>query len=259
MVNLSVAIIVRNEEKNILRCLRSVKPVADEIVVVDSMSTDQTADICRSFGCRVFQRKFDGYGTQKQFAVNQATNDWILSLDADEVISEELINELKSIFPSPTYQLTNLPAYQLSAYRIPFSLHFMGRIMKHSGVGNEFHIRLFDRRKGGFTNAPVHEGIEVAGNIGKLKGRIIHYSYRDISRHLEKINIYTSQAAAGYMSKGKSFSRLWVALKFPFSFFSFYLVKGGFLDGYPGFMWSFMAAVYATLKVAKTVELNQNQ
>ncbi|MEI6435210.1 MAG: glycosyltransferase family 2 protein [Bacteroidota bacterium] len=259
MVNLSVAIIVRNEEKNILRCLRSVKPVASEIVVVDSMSTDQTADICRSFGCRVFQREFDGYGAQKQFAVNQAANDWILSLDADEVISEELINELKSIFILPTYQLTNLPTYQLSAFRIPFSLHFMGRIMKHSGVGNEFHIRLFDRRKGGFTNAPVHEGIEVVGDIGKLKGKIIHYSYRDISHHLEKINIYTSQAAEGYMSKGKSFSRLWVALKFPFSFFSFYLLKRGFLDGYPGFMWSFMAAVYATLKVAKTVELNQNQ
>ncbi len=274
MMKLSVAIITRNEEKNILRCLESVKPVADEIIVVDSLSADRTAQICNSFGCRLFQREFDGYGTQKQFAVDNAVNDWILSIDADEVVSEELGEELAGIFgkgghrvtesqtsPStrpPVHLSTCPPVHLFSGYLIPFSLHFMGRIMRHSGVGNERHLRLFDRTKGGFTKVPVHEGIEIKGDIGTLKGKIVHYSYRDISHHLDKINVYTSQAAEGYRAKGKSFSKIWVGLKFPVSFFSFYILKLGFLDGYPGFMWSFLAAFYASLIVAKTIELKDN-
>jgi glycosyltransferase involved in cell wall biosynthesis len=261
MPKLSVVIIARNEELNILRCLESVKPIADEIVVVDSISTDRTAGFCREFGCRVYQREFDGYGTQKQFAVDQASNDWILSVDADEVVSDELqheINQLFHITPDPISDIPH-PASDIPhpAFRIPFSLHFMGRLFRYSGVGNEFHLRLFDRTKGGFTRVPVHEGIEVNGSVGILHGRIIHYSYRDIGHHLEKINTYTSQAAEGYQKRGQSFSKIWVVLKFPTSFISFYFIKRGFLDGYPGFIWSFLAAVYATLKVAKTIELTR--
>ena len=260
MSKLSVIIIARNEELNILRCLESVKPVADEIVVVDSMSADRTASLCRDFGCKVFQREFDGYGSQKQFAVDKASNDWVLSIDADEVVSEELQVELKGLFGDGVNgsAATEVPHLEFSGYNIPFSLHFMGKLLRYSGVGKELHLRLFDRTRGGFTLVPVHEGIEVQGAVGRLRGRIIHYSYRDISHHIEKINTYTSQAAEGYLKRGKSFSKWWVALKFPTSFISFYLIKRGFLDGYPGFMWSFLAAVYATLKVAKTVESKQN-
>jgi len=262
MPRLSVIIIARNEEHNILRCLESVKPVADEIVVVDSMSTDHTARHCRDFGCKVFQREFDGYGTQKQFAADQATNDWVLSVDADEVVTAELRDELMKMFGNASEKATgsaenNFIDSMPSGYYIPFSLYFMGRLLRHSGVGKEVHLRLFNRTTGGFTKVPVHEGIEVKGSTGTLKGRIIHYSYRDISHHLEKINTYTSQAAEGYQKRGKSFSGFWVALKFPTSFISFYIIKRGFMDGYPGFMWSFLAAVYATLKVAKTIELKQ--
>ncbi|MCK9204810.1 MAG: glycosyltransferase family 2 protein [Bacteroidales bacterium] len=275
MPRLSVVIIALNEEKNILRCLESVKPVADEIVVVDSGSTDRTADLCREFGCRVFHRTFDGYGKQKQFAVDQAVNDWVFSLDADEVVTAGLKEEILGIFcrsennpsthPSstnPTVEnLKHLPhpasRDQVSGFRIPFSLFFMGRILKHGGVGKEYHLRIFDRREGGFTGAPVHEGIEVKGNLSAMQGKIIHYSYRDIRHHLEKINTYTSQAAAGYHARKRSFSKCWVALKFPISFFSFYIIKLGFLDGYQGFMWSFLAAVYASLKIAKTIELTE--
>ena len=262
MPRLSVIIIARNEEHNILRCLESVKPVADEIVVVDSMSSDHTARLCSDFGCKVFQREFDGYGTQKQFAADQSTNDWVLSVDADEVVTTELRDELIKMFGNAGEKgagsaekrfIDSMP----SGYYIPFSLHFMGRLLRHSGVGKEVHLRLYNRTMGGFTKVPVHEGIEVKGSTGTLRGRIIHYSYRDISHHIEKINTYTSQAAEGYQNKGRSFSRLWVALKFPTSFISFYIIKRGFMDGYPGFMWSFLAAVYATLKVAKTIELKQ--
>jgi glycosyltransferase involved in cell wall biosynthesis len=252
MPKLSVVIITFNEEANILRALQSVKPIADEIVVVDSMSTDRTVRICTEFGCRVIQREFDGYGTQKQFATDQASHDWILSIDADEQITDELQKEIRELFSDlkdPTSGGIRHPAY-----RIPRSIHFMGRMLNHSGVGKEFLLRLFDRTKCRFTNVAVHEEVEVQGSAGKLQGLLIHYSYRDISHHLEKINTYTSLAAEDYISRGRSFTKFCFIMKFPATFISFYILRGGFLDGYPGFMWSFLAAVYATLKVAKTIE-----
>jgi glycosyltransferase involved in cell wall biosynthesis len=251
MPKLSVVIITRNEERNILRCLESVEPMADEIVVVDSGSTDRTLQICRESGCKIFTREFDGYGSQKQFAVDQAFNDWVLSIDADEVLSEELTEEIKQLLAEPGTGITH------PGYIIPFALHYMGRILRHGGVGHEHHLRLFNRTRGGFTLVPVHEGIELKGIAGALKGHIIHYSYHDIGHHLEKINTYTTQAANGYRKKGRTFSGIGCAFQFPASFISRYILKGGFLDGYPGFMWAFMAAVYATLKVAKTIELKR--
>ncbi len=257
MAELSVVIITRNEEQNILRCLGSVKPVAGEVVVVDSGSADRTVALCREAGCRLFTREFDGYGMQKQYAVDQAVNNWVLSIDADEVLSPELQEEIRRLMKTMPPAGSQAPTDPVSpaGYRIHFALHFMGKILKHGGVGNEYHLRLFDRTKGGLTTVPVHEGIEVNGTIGTLKGRVIHYSYRDISHHIEKINTYTTQAAEGYVKRGKFFSKLWTVAKFPSSFIAFYFLKLGFLDGYPGFMWSFLAAVYATLKVAKTIEL----
>ena len=246
MPKISIVIITKNEEKNIPRCLESVKELSDEILVVDDHSTDRTAEICRSSGCRVILHSFEGFSRQKQFAVDQAANDWIFSLDADEMITPELSKEIRNLFSQD-----EVPD---AGYRIPFSLFYMGRILKHSGTGRESHLRLFDRRRGGFTDVTVHEGIEVKGPVKTLKGKIIHYSYRDLSHHLQKINTYTSDAAEGYFSKGKRFSKCRVAWKFPVGFFIFYILKGGILDGYPGFLWSFMAAFYGSVKIAKTIE-----
>jgi glycosyltransferase involved in cell wall biosynthesis len=252
MTKISVTVITLNEEANILRTLESVKSFADEIVVVDSYSTDNTARICLDFGCKVIQRKFDGYGATKQFAVDQAANDWIFSIDADEEVSAELQHEIRSMFANRPDKSENL---NCDAFRVPRVLHFMGRIMKHSGVGEELLLRLFNRTRCRFTTVAVHESVETEGNIGKLRGRLVHYSYRDISHHIEKLNGYTSLAASDYRKKGKHYTKAWAALKFPVSFFTFYILKGGFMDGYPGFMWSFLAGVYGTLKVAKTIEL----
>jgi glycosyltransferase involved in cell wall biosynthesis len=249
MPPISAVIITKNEEDKIRHCLDSLKSFATEIVVVDSGSEDRTAEICLESGCRVFRREFDGYGSQKQFAVDQAVNEWVLSVDADEVLTPELQKEMAGIAAAG-----ELP---FDAYGIPFSLVYMGRILKHSGVGHETHLRLFSRNKGRFTNSPVHEGIVTSGTSGKLKNRILHYSYRDITHHIEKINIYTSQAAEGFMKKGKRYSHFAIACKFPVSFLTFYLIKGGILDGYPGFIWSFLAAFYATVKIAKTIELRE--
>ena len=249
MQKLSVVIITYNEEENILRCLASLKDLADEIVVIDSMSTDNTKDLCREFGCRVISHEFAGYGQQKQFGTDQASNNWILSVDADEVLTEGLRSEIKELLGRETISQ--------AGFRIPFSLFYMGRILRYSGTGKEYHLRLFDRTRGKFTEAAVHEGVEINGPSGTLKYQIIHYSYKDIFHHLQKINTYTTQAAEGNVRNGKTFSKAWVILKFPVSFITFYIIRLGILDGYPGFLWSFFAALYGSMKVAKTIEMQK--
>ncbi|MCX6287815.1 MAG: glycosyltransferase family 2 protein [Bacteroidetes bacterium] len=251
MPSISAVIIAKNEEGKIRLCLDSLKSFAAEIVVVDSGSSDRTAELCLEQGCRVFHREFDSYGSQKQFAVGQAVNDWVLSVDADEVLTAELQKELAG--------MTMAGELPFDTYTIPFSLVYMGRILKHSGVGHEVHLRLFNRKKGRFTTSAVHEGIVCDGSTGKLKNRILHYSYRDISHHLEKINIYTSQAAEELVKKGKRYSHFAIVFKFPLSFITYYILKGGILDGYPGFVWSYLAAFYATIKLAKTTERQKIQ
>jgi glycosyltransferase involved in cell wall biosynthesis len=249
MPELSVVIITYNEEQNIARCLDSVKVIASEIVVVDSFSSDRTAEICKSCGCRFLTREFKGYADQKQFAVDQAANDWVLSLDADEVVSDQLSIEIQSLLKSD--QLS------FSGYRIPRSLSYMGRILKYSGAGKEFLLRLFNRQKGGLTKVLVHEAIDVTGPVGTLQGMLVHYSYSSISQHIHKTNLYTSLNAQGYKKSGKTFSKYRVFLKFPVNFIIFYFIRGGILDGYPGFMWSFMAAFSGSVKIAKTIELQE--
>ena len=184
-MKIAVFINTLNEASRIRACLESVA-WADEIVVVDSISGDQTVKICSEFGCRVFQRAFDGYGSQKQFAVDQASNDWVFAIDADEVVTQELQNEIIALFADTKNSgFSGLPH---PAYRIPRSLKFMGRLLRYGGAGQEFLVRIFDRTKGGFTKVPVHEGIEVNGPKGILHGLLIHYSYKNINDHLERIN-----------------------------------------------------------------------
>ena len=251
MIPLTVTIITFNEEKNILRTLESVKPVAAEIMVVDSGSTDRTVDICKSSGCRVISRDFDGYGTQKQFAVEQASHEWILSLDADEVLTPAIVAEIRE-------QLSRTDL-AVAGFEIPIVLNYMGRKMKYGGLGKKFYLRLFNRKMARFNTLPVHEGVETSGDVRRMKGEVIHFSYRNLSHHIDKINHYTTQAAEGYRQRGQRFSRWWVMFKFPVTFFNYYLLRRGFLDGYPGFLWSFLAAFYTSLKVAKTIELNSGK
>jgi hypothetical protein len=132
----------------------------------------------------------------------------------------------------------------------------MGRTLRHFRAE---HLRLFNRTKGRFTLVKVHEGVYVEGRPGTMTGRIIHYSYRDLSHHLEKLNTYTTRAAEENNAKGKSYFKGWAAFKFPLTFFIFYIIRLGILDGYPGFLWSFFAAVYSSVKVAKTIELKQKK
>ena len=249
MPKISVVIIAFNEAPNIHRCIESVRSFANEIVVVDSMSADSTGPLCEAMGCKVFRREFDGYGTQKQFAVDQAAYDCVFSIDADEVVTGKLAEEIVHLFRTPDLAE--------AGFTMCFSLVYQGRKLKHGGAGSDQHLRLFNRQKGGFTRVKVHEGIVVTGKVSRLKGEVLHYSYRNLTHHLEKLNYYTTSAAEGYVQKGKRFSRTWVILKFPLSFIQFYILKGGFLDGYPGFLWSLLAALYAVMKIAKSVEITE--
>ena len=247
MTGLSIIIITYNEEHNIGKCLEAVKGLADEILVVDSFSGDKTVEICESYGCRVIRREFKGFADQKLFAANEAKNDWILSLDADEVMTEDLKNEIHTMLLQGTMPLCG--------YEIHLLLSYMGKIMHHSGVGTVYKLRLFNRKYGTFEFSHVHEQIVLNGPVGRLKGKIIHYSYRDFHHHFEKSNFYTSLAAKQYQQAGKRYQKAWVAFKFPVTFLTYYFLKMGILDGYPGFMWSFLAAMYSTIKIAKTIEL----
>ena len=249
MTGLTVTIITYNEEKNIGRCLDAIRGLTDEILVVDSFSTDNTVGICESYGCQIIQRKFTGFSDQKQFAVDQAKNDWILILDADEVVSDELKKEIALILHQD-----RIP---FSGYEICFALFYMGRIMHHSGVGNEHKVRIFNRKYGAFEFAVVHEKLKMTGPVGRVKGKIIHNSYADLYHHVDKTNRYTSLAATINYDQGKKYSKLWVFFKFPISFMIYYFIKGGILDSYPGFMWSLLAAFSTTIKIAKTIEMKE--
>lgn len=249
MQKLSVAIITMNEERNIVSCVGSVKPYADEIVVVDSRSADRTVELARELGCRVFPRDWEGFARQKQYAVDQCSNDWVLVLDADEVISPELGKELR--------QLMDGDPPPFNGYEIHRTLVYLGRELKFSGEGHYTVLRLFDQRKGRFNDAAVHEKIETEGPVGKLRHKMVHYSYCDLHHHLEKLNSYTTLAAEEYIARGKRVSVVKAAGKFPVSFFIYYFLRLGILDGFPGFVWSFMAAFHGTLKLAKTIEMKR--
>jgi glycosyltransferase involved in cell wall biosynthesis len=249
MNRLAIVIITFNEERNIGRCLASLQGIADEIVVVDSHSTDRTAEICAGFGCRILQRAFTNYSEQKQFAVDSASCDWVFSIDADEEVTPGLKEEIGILMQRET-----IPA---TGYYIRRDLVYLGRHMRFGETANERILRLFNRKFGRFNGAVVHEKVGLEGPAGVMKGKLLHFSYRDLPHQLEKISGYAARAGEELAAKGRHYPKIWVMLKFKFSFITYYFIKGGFLDGYAGFMWALMRGVYASLKIARAIEINQ--
>ncbi|MBI4777605.1 glycosyltransferase family 2 protein [Candidatus Desantisbacteria bacterium] len=241
-MNLSVAIITFNEEENIRKCLESIK-WADEIVVVDSFSTDKTVLICKEYTDKIVQKEWEGYGIQKQFALEQTTSDWVLSIDADERVSSELKQEILS---------TQLDK---DAYNIPFKFYLLGRQLRFGGCGRERHIRLFRRQKAEFTQAMVHEDILVNGETGCLKNIIVHFSYKDIADYFDKFNQYSTIDAIKKFRQGK---RIILTLQIFASILDFvkrYILQLGFLDGVPGFLWASFSSFHRMVKYAKLWEI----
>jgi glycosyltransferase involved in cell wall biosynthesis len=243
---LSVIVITRDEERDIADCLESVRGVADETVVVDNFSTDRTREIAARLGARVVEHEFEGFGPQKQFALEQAAGDWVLNIDADERVTEDLAREIRALLERP---LEGLPA----GFEIPFQLVFMGRRLRFGGCFGERHTRLFRREKARYTGAAVHEGIRVDGPLGSLAHPVRHLSYRNFAEYLEKCRRYTGLIAARKFAEGRRFSA-WQHLRLPWEFFVRYVAKGGFLDGAPGFTYAALSAYYAWLKHVRLVD-----
>lgn len=243
---ISAVIITYNEELNIRRTLSRLT-WCDEIVILDSYSTDKTVDICYEFGCKVYYRSFDGYGTQKREAVAKAKNDWVLVIDADEVLSDELIKEMQSSVAH---------AQDHAAFSIPMNLVFLNKEFVFGRESRRYYTRLFNRRKGGFTADKVHEGIVVDGPVKKFKSTIKHYSYTSLHQCLEKCNKYSTLSSDMAFKKGKNKPVLILLFALPFNFFKYYFLDLNFLNGLKGFYWSVFSSYYHFAKYVKLNELN---
>ncbi len=245
MPGISATVITFNEEANIAGALESLR-WADEIVVVDSGSTDATLEICRKFGVSPCTRAWTGYVDQKNWAVEKAKNDWVFSLDADERVSPALQQEMTSLISAG-------PRHP--GYRIPRVAFFMGRWIRHGDWYPDYQLRLFDRRHGRWQGGRVHESVRLDQEPGLLNGEIHHFTYRDLSAYLRRLESYSTLAAADYRQRGKVSTPLSMLLNPTATFVKTYLLKRGFLDGTPGFVVAVMGAVSVFFKYAKLYEL----
>ena len=223
---LSAIVITRNEAHNLHDCLQSMQGLVDEIIVVDSQSTDATVAIAKQHGAKVSQpADWPGFGPQKNRALDLATCDWVFSIDADERVTPELAAEIKQVMLSKGGS---------SAYQVPRLSWYCGRFMKHSGWQPDYVLRLFMRGSGHFTNDLVHERLVVNAAPQKLNGVLLHYSFMNFSQVLVKINAYSEASAQQAYSKGRR-ATVFTAVGHGFwAFFKTYLIKVGFLDGQHG-------------------------
>ena len=247
MPKLSVTVITKNEADDLAAALESVA-WADEIVVVDSHSTDDTVAIARRYTDRVVVRDWPGYIAQKNFAAGQASHDWILSLDADERVTPVLADSIRAL-------LSQDPP--CAAYRMPRVSWHLGRWIRTTDWYPDHQLRLYDRRRARWTGQLVHEAVTVEGTVGALRGELQHYPYRDLADHLETIDRYTTYAAEQMAARGRR-ARRWHLRVYPrFAFFRNYVLRRGFLDGRVGFIISTMNAHYVFMKFAKLWEIEQ--
>lgn len=248
-VKISVCIITFNEEKNITRAVESVT-WADEILVVDSNSTDKTREIAENLGARVVLQEWMGFARQKQFAVDNAQFDWILSLDADEQITPELSYEILSL--KETSQSEEAKRFPLAdGYKIARRTFYMNRWIRHSGWYPDWQLRLFNRNKGKWKDVLIHESVAMNKNakVETLSGDILHYSIENPAYHHRLIGErYAPLAAEQMFQNGKRTTPLKIATAGMTAFFQTYVLKGGFLDGFPGFCIARFAAHHAFLK-----------
>ncbi|HEV7988018.1 MAG TPA: glycosyltransferase family 2 protein [Candidatus Binataceae bacterium] len=239
---ISLIVITRNEEELIGQCLNSAAAFCDELIVVDSFSTDRTAEIARGLGARVFERPFEGYIAQKQFALEQAGGEWVFSLDADEQATWELGGEIRATLARPQ---------AAAGYRVRRVLYHLGHYYTR-GLYPDWHLRLFRRERARFGGHEPHASVQVEGAVGKLKAPILHFSYRGVADHVATINRLSSQAASegdpGAMTVVKMIANpAW-------RFVNFYFLRGGFREGGRGLYAAMSAAFYVFLKYAKLYE-----
>lgn len=243
---LSVVLITLDAATQLADCLASVA-FADEVVVVDSGSSDGTAALAASYGARVVQKEWLGFGRQKQFAVEQATHDWVLCLDADERVSPELAASLVRALAAPA-----APVYRMARRN-----RFLGRWLRHGEGYPDWNARLFDRRQARWSDDAVHEKLLYAVSPGTLEGDLLHESAEDLGRYLQKQNRYTTLAAEELHRRGQSAGFAELALSPLVRFLKFYLLRLGFLDGLPGLVHICIGCMNSFTKYAKLIELRR--
>ena len=243
---ISIVLITLNEEENLQRSLPLLKQISSDIVVVDAMSTDRTIEVCRSYGIHVTQRAWEGYASTKNFGASLARNNWILSLDADEVLSDRLLSTLKELRPE-----------EGTLYALDRLTNFCGSWIWHSGWYPDWKIRLYNRNKCHWVGDFVHEELSIPpkATIVKLEGKLYHYSYTSHQDHLERTERYAELSAKELVEKGKQPQWFQSLLSLSFRFIRTYILKRGFLDGKEGWTISKRNAHLVRLRYKKMQEL----
>ena len=244
---LSVVLITQNAAAQLPECLASVA-FADEVVVVDSGSSDGTAEVATRYGARVVGKEWLGFGRQKQFAVEQAAHDWVLCLDADERVSPELAASVVRALEAPA-----APVYRMARCN-----RFLGRWLRHGEGYPDWSPRLFDRHHARWSDDEVHEKVLYAVSPGTLEGDLLHDSAEDLGRYLDKQNRYTTLAARELHQRGRRASLAELALSPLVRFVKFYLLRLGFLDGLPGLVHISIGCMNSFMKYAKLIELQRS-
>lgn len=233
-----------NEERIIEKCLKSLL-WADEIIVVDSGSTDATLAICEKYGAQIFHNDFKGFGEQKQYALEKTKNNWVLNIDADEILSDDLVEEIKGI-------LKNTPT--ADGYFIKGKQVFLDKVFNYGPESKHFFLRLFKKDLGAFDGKKVHESIILNGNTAKLTHNFLHFKTRSLDVYVEKLNTYATIYAEGEYLKNKKHTIFEIYIKVKFEFLKKYLLELNFLNGKEGFYWAFLASYYLGLKYMKANE-----
>jgi glycosyltransferase involved in cell wall biosynthesis len=248
MTKISATVITKNEQENIVRCLQSLS-FADEIVVVDSQSSDQTVCLAEAKSARVIINPWPGHIQQKNFAIEQATGDWILSLDADEEITPELKAEI--------LKTKQNGFYGRDGFYFPRQSMFLGRWIKHGGWYPDRHLRLFKKECGRFGGLNPHDKVVLTGRAGYFQNHLLHYTYPSLDSYFSRFNSYTGIAAMELLKNGRRFSLFKLIFSPPATFIKMYLLKLGILDGLEGLMLSVFSAYYVLVKNLKLWELDK--
>lgn len=243
-MRISATIITLNEEANLPRLLGQLR-FLDDIVVVDSGSTDSTIEIARTAGAEVLERAWSGYADQKNFAAQSARHDWVLALDADEEPSDDLVSEIAAL-------QADGPG-ETAGFAFPRKARYLGQWINHSGWYPDRKVRLYDRRRGRWVGDYVHESVVVDGPVGQLSGDLLHYTCDSFSEHLDTLNRYTTLAAQEMRAQGRRPGLARLLFSPPWAFFRSFVLQLGFIDGLRGLLIAASAALYVFAKYAKAL------
>lgn len=249
MNTLSAVIITKNEERNIERCLKSIKNLASEIVIVDAFSIDNTIKICENYDCKIFQKEWNGFGIAKKFAVEQTENDWVFSIDADEEVTESLSKKIKEILVDPKFNI----------YKIKRKSFFLGKEIKHCGWNRDYPKRLFNKNYGNFNSDTVHESVIMEGERGKIESPIFHYTYPTIKAFVNKMNLYSELNSEKLFNEGRKVTVINSIFYGFIRFIKMFFFDLGFLDGKKGFILCAITSYGVFLKYIKLWSKHNSQ